>query len=51
MRISCLEDRKDGVLEVLERALAQFTVDGSEEGFAVFLIGMDRSRALSDVMG
>src|ERR1700683_3294660 len=51
MRSPYADDRKHSVLEVLEHALAQLIADDTEQGFAVFLIGMERSRALSDVMG
>ena len=51
MRRPYVDDRKDSVLETLEHALAQLIADGSEQEFAVFLIGMERSRALSDVLG
>jgi diguanylate cyclase (GGDEF)-like protein len=51
MRRSHVDDRKDSVLEVLEHALAQLIADGIEQGFALFLIGMERSRALSDILG
>jgi diguanylate cyclase (GGDEF)-like protein len=51
MRRPYVEGRKNSVIEVLEHALAQFVADGIEPGFAIFLIGMERSRALSDVLG
>jgi diguanylate cyclase (GGDEF)-like protein len=51
MRRPYVDDRKDSVLEVLEHALAQLIADDIEHGFAVFLIGIERSRALSDVLG
>jgi diguanylate cyclase (GGDEF)-like protein len=51
MRSPYADDRKHSVLEVLEHALAQLIADDTEQGFAVFLIGMERSRALSDVLG
>jgi diguanylate cyclase (GGDEF)-like protein len=51
MRTPCVDDRKDSVLVVLEHALAPLIADGVEHGFAIFLIGMERSRALSDVLG
>lgn len=51
MRSPYVDDRKHSALEVLEHALVQFIADGSEPGFAIFLIGMERSRALSDVLG
>jgi len=51
MRSPYVDDRKHGALEVLEHALMQFIADGVEPGFAIFLIGMERSRALSDVLG
>jgi diguanylate cyclase (GGDEF)-like protein len=51
MRRSYVEDRKHSVLDVLDHALARLTADDTEQGFAVFLIGMERARALSDVLG
>jgi len=51
MRSPYVDDRKHSALEVLEHALVPFIADGVELGFAIFLIGMERSRALSDVLG
>jgi diguanylate cyclase (GGDEF)-like protein len=51
MRRPYVDDGKHSVLEVLEHALAQLIADGTEQEFAVLLIGMERSRALSDVLG
>ena len=51
MRSPYVDDRKHSALEVLEQALVPFIADGVELGFAIFLIGMERSRALSDVLG
>jgi diguanylate cyclase (GGDEF)-like protein len=51
MRRPYLDDRKHSVLEVLEHALVPFLAEGVEQGFALFLIAMERSRALSDVLG
>ena len=51
MRRPYVDDRKHGVLEVLEHALVQFIADDVEQGFATFLIGMQRSRTLTDVLG
>jgi diguanylate cyclase (GGDEF)-like protein len=51
MRRPNVDDRKHSALGLLEHALVQFIADGVELGFAIFLIGMERSRALSDVLG
>jgi diguanylate cyclase (GGDEF)-like protein len=51
MRRAYVDDRKHNVLNVLEHALGQLAANDPEHGFAVFLIGIERSRALSDVLG
>jgi diguanylate cyclase (GGDEF)-like protein len=51
MRGPYVDDREHSVLRVLEHALAQFHADNTEQGFAFFLVGMERARALSDVLG
>ena len=51
MRRRYVDDRKHNVLEVLENVLQQLVAEADEHGFAMFLIGTQRSRALSDVLG
>ena len=49
MRVRVGVDQKQSALEILELELA--LVRSSQKGFALLLIGLDRFRALSDVMG
>jgi diguanylate cyclase (GGDEF)-like protein len=51
MRISYVEDRNQSVLELLELALVRSIAHSNEQGFAIFLIGLERVRALSDILG
>ena len=51
MRRRYVDDRKHNVLEVLQNALERLVAEADERGFAMFLIGTQRSRALSDVLG
>jgi diguanylate cyclase (GGDEF)-like protein len=51
MRLSYVEDRNQSALELLELALVRSIAGSTEQGFAIFLIGLERVRALSDILG
>jgi diguanylate cyclase (GGDEF)-like protein len=51
MHIGYVKDQKGSVLETLEHALVRSLADGTEPRFAILLIGLERFRALSDILG
>jgi diguanylate cyclase (GGDEF)-like protein len=51
MQLGYAEDQKQGVLDILDRALVRSRVAGAEFSFAVLLISLERFRAPSDILG